>query len=62
VQEFPLGKGKEVFNAELLRACRTLKLSKTLKNNSRVTVLLNSQTAIIQIQNTESGPDQALVI
>jgi hypothetical protein len=47
MQEFPLSKEKEVFNAELLRACRTLELSKTLKNNSRVIVLLDLQAAII---------------
>jgi hypothetical protein len=49
MQEFPLNKEKEVFDAELLRACRALKLSKILENNSRVTVLLNLQAAIIQI-------------
>ena len=61
-QEFPLGKGKEVFDAELLRACRALELSKTLDNNSRVTVLLDSQAAITWIQNTEPEPGQALAI
>ena len=29
-QEFPLSKGKEVFDAELLEVCRALELSKTL--------------------------------
>jgi hypothetical protein len=48
-QEFPLGKGKEVFDAELLGACRALKLSKTLENNSRVIVLLDLQAAITWI-------------
>jgi hypothetical protein len=51
-----------VFNAELLRACRALELSKTLQNNRKVTVLLDSQAAIIQIQDTEPGPGQALAI
>jgi hypothetical protein len=62
MQEFSFDKEKKVFDAELLRACRTLKLSKTLENNDRVTVLLDLQTVIIQIQNIESGSDQALVI
>jgi hypothetical protein len=61
-QEFPLGKGKEVFDAELLRACRALELSKTLQNSGKVTVLLDSQAAITWIQGTEPGPGQALAI
>jgi hypothetical protein len=47
MQEYSLDKEKKVFNIELLRACRTLELSKTLENNSRVTVLLDLQAAII---------------
>jgi hypothetical protein len=51
-----------VFDAELLRACRALELSKTLQNSSKVTVLLDSQAVIIWIQGTESGLGQALAI
>ena len=51
-----------MFNAELLEACRVLELSKTLQNNRKVTVLLDLQTAITQIQSTESGLGQILVI
>ena len=62
MQEFSLNKEKKVFNTELLKVCRALELSKTLENNSRVTVLLNLQAVIIWIQNTEPEPDQTLVI
>ena len=51
-----------MFNAELLGACRALELSKTLQNSGKVTVLLDSQAAITQIQGTEPGPGQALAI
>src|SRR3954447_24768441 len=39
-REIPLGRGKEVFDAELYGACEALELAQTLGNNEQVTVFL----------------------
>ena len=61
-QELPLGKGIEVYDAELHGACAALEIAKSLGNNVRVTVFLDSQAAIKRLQHTLPGPGQALAL
>ena len=56
----PLGKGKEVFDAELYGACMALEVAQTLQQEGPVTVLLDSQAAISRLSHLELGPGQAL--
>ncbi|ODM18159.1 hypothetical protein SI65_06030 [Aspergillus cristatus] len=59
---FPLGKGYEVFDAELLGVVRALQLAEKVGDQSPVTILLDSQAAIARMRHTQPGPGQALVI
>lgn len=61
-QELPMGKGQEVFDAELLGAYRALELAGKMRQQGPVRVLLDSQAAIARIQHLEPGPGQALAI
>ncbi|KKA19734.1 hypothetical protein T310_6279, partial [Rasamsonia emersonii CBS 393.64] len=58
----PLGKGKEVFDAELIGACRALELTPRLCGQGPVTILLDSQAAIARLQHRQPGPGQGLAI
>ena len=59
---FPLGKGYEVFDAELLGVVRALQLAEKVGDQRPVTILLDSQAAIARMRHTQPGPGQALVI
>jgi hypothetical protein len=59
-QEFPLGKGKEVYDAELYGACAALEIAQSVAQEGPVTVLLDSQAAISRLRHLEPGPGQAL--
>ncbi|ODM18007.1 hypothetical protein SI65_06795 [Aspergillus cristatus] len=59
---FPLGKGCEVFDAELLGVVQALQLAEKVGDQRPVTILLDSQAAIARLQHTQSGPGQALAI
>ena len=57
---FPLGKGYEVFDAELLGVVQALQVAQKAGDQRPVTILLDSQAAIAGLQHTQSGPGQAL--
>ena len=61
-RELPLGKGKEVFDAELQGAYAALELALRLEDQGPVTVLLDAQSAISRLQHLEPGPGQAIAI
>ena len=46
---FPLGKGYEVFDAELLGVVRALQLAEKVGDQRPVTILLDSQAAIARL-------------
>ncbi|ODM15198.1 hypothetical protein SI65_09437 [Aspergillus cristatus] len=54
-QGFPLGKGYEVFDAELLGVVQALQLADKMGDQRPVTILLDSQAAIARLQHTQSG-------
>ena len=60
-QGFPLGKGREVFDAELLGVVQALQLAKKIGRVGPSIILLDSQAAISRLQHTRTGPGQALV-
>ncbi|OJJ81116.1 uncharacterized protein ASPGLDRAFT_60433 [Aspergillus glaucus CBS 516.65] len=60
-RRFPLGKGYEVFDAELLGVVQALQVAQKAGDQRPVTILLDSQAAIARLQHTQSGPGQALV-
>ena len=60
--EIPLGRSKEVFDAELQGVCRALELAQAMGENRQVTVFVDSQAAISRLQHTEPGPGQALAL
>ena len=60
--EIPLGRSKEVFDAELEGACRALELARTIGESRQVTVLLDSQAAIKRLEHTEPGPGQVFAL
>ena len=57
---FPLGKGYEVFDAELLSVVQALQVAWKKGGQRPITVLLDSQAAIARLQHTRPGPGQAL--
>ncbi|KAI9035197.1 ribonuclease H family protein [Aspergillus affinis] len=57
---FSLGKGYEVFDAELLGVVRALQVAKKAGGQRPVTILLDPQAAIARLQHTHTGPGQAL--
>jgi ribonuclease HI len=59
-REIPLGRGKEVFDAELYGACVALEIAQSMLQEGPVTVLLDSQAAISRLRHLEPGPGQAL--
>jgi len=64
-KEIPLGKGQEVFEAELLGVVRALQVAGKVGDRRPVTILLDPQAVITRLQrqqHTEPGPDQALAI
>jgi ribonuclease HI len=60
-RELPLGRGKEVFDAELSGACEALRLAKSLQSTGPVTVFMDSQAAINRLQHAEPGAGQEVV-
>ncbi|ODM18571.1 hypothetical protein SI65_06443 [Aspergillus cristatus] len=61
-REFPLGKGHEVFDAELLGAVQAVQVAEKVGDQRPVTILLDSQAAIARLRHTQPGPGQALAI
>ena len=59
---FALGKGYEVFDAELLGVVRALQVAEKVGDQRPVTILLDSQAAIARLRHTQPGPGQALAI
>ncbi|KAI9034952.1 ribonuclease H family protein [Aspergillus affinis] len=59
---FPLGKGYEVFDTELLGVVRALQIEKKVEGQGPVNILLDSQAAIARLQHTQTGPGQALAL
>lgn len=57
---FPLGKGYEVFDAELFGVVQALQVARKAGGQRLVTILLDSQAAIARLQHTQPGPGQAL--
>lgn len=57
-----MGKGQEVFDAELLGIVRALQVAEKVGNQRPVTILLDSQAAIARLRHTQPGPGQVLVI
>ena len=60
-QGFPLGKGHEVFDAELLGVVQALQVAGKVGDQRPVTILLDSQAAIARLRHTQPGPGQALM-
>jgi len=56
-----LGKGYEVFGAELLGIVQALQVARETDQRP-ITILLDSQAAIVRLPHTQPGPGQALVI
>jgi len=61
-QGFSLGRGYEVFDAELLGVVRALQAAEKVGDQRPVTILLDSQAAIARLRHTQPGPGQALAI
>jgi len=61
-QETPLGRGLEVFDAELAGACRALELAIGMEDQGPVTVFMDSQAAITRLSHSRRGPGQGLAI
>jgi ribonuclease HI len=61
-RKFPLGKGKEVYDAEIYGAYAALEIVLRIGGQGPVTVLLDSQAAIARLQHIEPGPGQALAL
>lgn len=61
-QGFPLGKGYEVFDAELLVVIQALQVAGKVGDQRPVTIFLDSQAAIARLQHTHPGPGQAIAI
>ena len=59
---FSLGRGQEVFDAELLGAMQGLRAAKRIIGQGPVTILLDSQAAIARLRHTRPGPGQSLAI
>jgi ribonuclease HI len=62
IQSISLGKGKEVFDAELTGVVTALNWAVKENLVSPIQVLLDSQAAIKRLQHSDSGPGQALVL
>ncbi|ODM21420.1 hypothetical protein SI65_02263 [Aspergillus cristatus] len=61
-QGIPLGKGYEVFDAELCGVVQALWVAWKVGDQRPVTILLDSQAAIARLRHTQPGPGQALAI
>ncbi|KAJ5364951.1 uncharacterized protein N7496_010664 [Penicillium cataractarum] len=59
---FPLGKGQEVFDAELVGAVQALQAALKMDGSGPMTVLPDSQAAIARLQHTQAGPGQELTL
>ena len=58
----PLGKGHEVFDAELFGVVQAFQVAWKVGDQRPVTILLDSQAAIARLRHTQPGPGQALAI
>jgi hypothetical protein len=61
-REIPLGVGKEVFDAEVVGACRALELAQRIRGRGPVTVLLDSTAAIDRLRHLGTGPGQTIAM
>src|SRR5699024_8714519 len=59
---FPLGKGREVLDAELLGIVQAFRMALKMGDQKPVTILLDSQAAITRLRHTQPGPGQTLAI
>ena len=57
-----MGKGYEVFDAELLGVVRALQVAEKVGDQRPIPILLDSQAAIARLRHTQPGPGQALAI
>ena len=62
IQGISLGKGYEVFDAELHGVVQALQVSWKVEDQRPVIILLDSQAAIARLQHTQPGPGQVLAI
>ena len=51
-----MGKGKEVFDAELMGVVKALEMAATAGGLGPITVLLDSQAAIARLRHLQPGP------
>ena len=58
----PLGRGYEVFDAELLGVVQAHQVAERVGYQRPVTILLDSQATIARLRHTQPGPGQALAI
>ena len=61
-RSYPMGKGREVFDAELLGVVQALRAALTMDGRGPVTVLLDSQAAMSRLRHTQAGPVQRLTV
>ncbi|KAJ5453717.1 uncharacterized protein N7458_004673 [Penicillium daleae] len=61
-RSFPLGKGQDVFDAELVGAVQALQAALRMDGSGPITVLLDSQAAIARLRHTQAGPGQGLTL
>lgn len=60
--ELPLGKGQEVFDAELVGVVQALQAALKMDDSGPITVLLDSQAAIARLRYTRASPGQELTL
>lgn len=58
----PLGKGYEIFKAELFGVVQELQVAWKVEDQRPATILLDSQATIARLQHTQPGSGHALVI
>ncbi|KAJ5527903.1 hypothetical protein N7513_012062 [Penicillium frequentans] len=61
-RSYPMGKGREVFDAELLGVVHAIRAALARGRRGPVTVLLDSQAAISRLRHTQAGPGQRLTV
>ncbi|OKP10339.1 hypothetical protein PENSUB_4256 [Penicillium subrubescens] len=61
-RSFPLGKGREVFDAELVGVVQALQAALKMDDSVPITILLDSQAAIARLRHTQAGPGQELTL
>jgi hypothetical protein len=57
-----MGKGKEVFDAELMGVVKALEMAARAGGLGPITVLLDSQAAIARLRHLQPGPGQVMAV